>query len=401
MDALLANPAVMITFHIILVVACLGVLFGYVTPLLAYARAAPSSPDKYTYYDWQTLSTNRKPLSELPEATLAQPVINFKIATATFGGIYTEESRGGLNPYIGTVDPEAARLQVLAGARAIIFDIWPDPANPSQPVVCAMRDNDSDIIEKWWINSGGLNRGTGRYSNWKMVTRNKVPAAEMLSTAVSTAFGQGNQQNDPFFLILKLHGAMTIPYLNTLGTQVAAALGGKSFSSTDTNTTNTNSYCALPISQFMGQRAFVIVIPDVQAGYSILPNVNTYDAFLQQFRTTTLAQYTNAIESSAGQIFVDVQSLGNVAAATQTPCGGAGGALVPAYKAGFMVVQPSAGPSDTRNTALFSGTSYSTALQSGAQFVGLNLFSQVKSDPAIETYLSDTWFSTYSFKAGA
>ena len=264
-----------------------------------------------------------------------------------------------------------------------------------------MRDNDSDAIEKWWINSGGLNKGTGRYSNWKMVTRNKVPAAQMLDAAVSTAFGQGNQQTDPFFLILKLHGAMTVPYLNTLGTQVAAALGGKSFSSTVTNTTNTNSYCALPISQFMGQRAFVIVIPDIQPGYNILPNVNTYDAFLQQFRTTTLAQYTNAIESSAGQIFVDVQSLGNVAAATQTPCGGAGGALVPAYKAGFMVVQPSAGPSDTRNTALFSGTSYSAALQSGAQFVGLNLFSQVKSDPAIETYLSDTWFGTYSFKAGA
>jgi hypothetical protein len=401
MDALLANPAIIVTFHIILIAAILGVLFGYAVPLLAYARSSPSNPDKYPYYDWQTLSSARKPLSDLSGTILQQPIINFKIATAAFGGIYTEESKNGLNPYIGTVDPEAARLQVLAGARAIIFDIWPDPANPTQPVVCAMRDNDSDAVEKWWINTGGLTRGVGRYSNWKMVTRNKVPVAQMLDAAVSTAFGQGNQQTDPFFLILKLHGAMTVPYLNTLGTQVAGALGGKSFSSTDTNTTNTNSYCSTPISQFMGQRAFVIVIPDVQSNYNLLPGVNTYDAFLQQFRTTSLAQYTNAIESSANQIFFDIQNVGSVAAATQTPCGGGGGALVPAYKAGFVVVQPSAGPTDTRNASLFSGTSYATALQSGAQFVGLNLFSQVKSDPSIETYLSDTWFSTYSFKTGA
>jgi hypothetical protein len=237
MDALLANPAVIVTFHIILIAAILGVLFGYAVPLLAYARAAPSNPDKYTYYDWETLSSARKPLSDLSGAILQQPIINFKIATAAFGGIYTEESRNGLNPYIGTVDPEAARLQVLAGARAIIFDIWPDPANPSQPVVCAMKDLGND----WWVNKGGLDRGVGRYSNWKMVTRNKVPVAQMLDAAVSTAFGQGNQQTDPFFLILKLHGAMTVPYLNTLGTQVAGALGGKSFSSTDTNTTNTKS----------------------------------------------------------------------------------------------------------------------------------------------------------------
>jgi hypothetical protein len=397
MDALLANPVVVVTFHIILIAAILGVLFGYATPLLAYARASPSNPDKYSYYDWQTLSSARKPLSDLSGSILQQPIINFKIATAAFGGIYTEESRNGLNPYIGTVDPEAARLQVLAGARAIIFDIWPDPANPSQPVVCAMQDLEND----WWINKGGLSKGVGRYSNWKMVTRNKVSAAQMMNAAVSTAFGQGNQQTDPFFLILKLHGAMTVPYLNTLGTQVAGALGGKSFSSTDTNTSNTNSYCTTPISQFMGQRAFVIVIPDVQTNYNLLPNVTTYDAFLQQFRTTTLAQYTNAVETAAGQIFVDIQNLGNVSAATQTPCGGGGGALVPAYKAGFMVVQPSAGPKDTTNSELFTGTSYFSALQSGAQFVGLNLFSQVASDPAIDTYLSDTWFSTYSFKTGA
>lgn len=395
-----SNPAIAIVFHVILIAALLGVLFGYVTPLLAYTRSSASSPEHYSYYDWQTLSTGRKSVADLPAATLAQPIINFKIATATFGGIYTEPSRSGLNPYIGSVDPEAVRLQVLAGARAVIFDIWPDPANPAQAVVCAMRDNDSDWADSWWIQRG-LGRGTGRYSNWKMVTRNKVPAAQMLSAAVSTAFGQGNQQTDPFFLILKLHGAMTVPYLNTLGTQVGAALGGKSFSSTDTNTTNTAAYCSLPISQFMGQRAFVIVIPDIQTGYNSLPNVNTYDGFIQQFKTTTLAQYTNAIEASSGQIFFDIRNMSNVSAATQSPCGGGGGALVPAYKAGFTIVQPSVGAANTVNADLFAGTDYATALQSGAQFVGLNLFSQVKADPSIETYLSPSWFGTYSFKTGA
>jgi hypothetical protein len=59
------------------------------------------------------------------------------------------------------------------------------------------------------------------------------------------------------------------------------------------------------------------------------------------------------------------------------------------------------GASSTLNKDLFTGTDYATALQSGAQFVGLNLFSQTSSDPAIETYLSDSWFGTYSFKAGS
>jgi hypothetical protein len=97
---------------------------------------------------------------------------------------------------------------------------------------------------------------------------------------------------------------------------------------------------------------------------------------------------------------VDIKDIASVSAATQTPCSG-GGALVPAYQAGFVVVQPSVGGSSTLNSALFSGTDYSTALQSGAQFVGLNLFSQTANDPAITTYLSDTWFGTYSFKAGS
>lgn len=394
------NPAAIIVFHIIIIAALLGVLFGYVTPMLAYTLSSSSNPDSYSYYDWQTLSTGRKSIADLPDATLDQPIINFKIATAAFGGIYTEPSRSGLNPYIGSVTPEAVRLQVLAGARAVIFDIWPDPANPSQAVVCAMRDNESDWADSWWIQKG-LGRGTGRYSNWKMVTRNKEPAQLMIDAAVSTAFGQGNQQTDPFFLILKLHGAMTVPYLNTLGTQVGAALGGKAFSSTDTNTTNAGAYCSLPIRQFMGQRAFVIVVPDIQTGYYILPNVNTYDGFIQQFKNTTLAQYTNAVESATDQIFFDIRNVSSVSAATQSPCGGGSGALVPAYKAGFVVVQPSAGPADTRNTELFTGTSYFSALQSGAQFVGLNLFSQVSSDPAISTYLSTPWFGTYSFKVGA
>ncbi len=94
-------------FHIILIAACLGVLFGYVTPMIAYARASPTSPDKYGYYDWETLSSARKPLSDLSASILTQPVINFKVATASFGGIYTETSKNGLNPYIGSVDPEA------------------------------------------------------------------------------------------------------------------------------------------------------------------------------------------------------------------------------------------------------------------------------------------------------
>ena len=57
-------------------------------------------------------------VNKIPDTT---PMNQLSVATASFGGIYTEDNTG-LNPWLGTVDPNAAQSQVEAGARAACKD---------------------------------------------------------------------------------------------------------------------------------------------------------------------------------------------------------------------------------------------------------------------------------------
>ena len=180
--------------------------------LLANTTSAPSPPSGAYERDYDALQGTRSPLLDLSGIDLTTPMINYSVLTANFGGIFTE-SPTWLSPWNGTVSPDAATLQVEAGARAIVLDIWPNPADMSQPVVCAMMDLTQHTIQKWWLNNG-LNKNVHRYSNWNAVTRNTAPVGDILRAAINAAFASptGKQNGDPFFLILKLHGAMTLPY---------------------------------------------------------------------------------------------------------------------------------------------------------------------------------------------
>ena len=181
-----------------IVVIC---IIFFVIPILGYTTInIATQPKGWDTMDYDALKGSRGSLNDylasakIPDTT---PLRNFKIATANFGGIFTE-NMGSLQPWLGSVSSEAARLQVEAGARAIIFDIWPDPGNPQMPIIASMIDTDKWYIERIWKNMG-LSQGVGRYSNWHKLTRNFGNVSEILTTTIETAFRVPTQKEDPFF----------------------------------------------------------------------------------------------------------------------------------------------------------------------------------------------------------
>lgn len=358
--------------------------------------STPSSPKGALSMDYDAARTSRAPLTDLLADLKLDPtktaMINFKTATANFGGIFTEN----MDPWAGSVQPEAARLQVYAGARAIVFDVWPDPAQPTQPVICAMTDVQQSPVQRWWYNNG-LEKGVGRYSNWRVLTRNKQPAQTIISEAVAAAFDSSNRQaSDPFFIILKLHGAMNTRFLNQLGEHVGKALNGRGMAVQSANQYNMNEYCNVPISEFLN-KAFVIVIPDIQKGYYSLPTVRAYDKFAAAFKGTTLAQYTNVLEGQVNTVSFDPNSSMNALKAEVIPACGGGTNLVAPTAAGFTLLQPTTGGSSTANDVIMPNTTWADLMESGAHFVAVNLFSPNKSDPHLESFFDPQWFGKYSF----
>lgn len=331
--------------------------------------------------------------------TLDTPMVQLSVATANYGGIFTESQ--SLTPWMGRVDPEAVRLQVEAGARAVIFDIWPDPANSAIPVVCAMKDINEWSTLGWW-RGHELDKGVGQYSNWQMITRNKVPATDMIKMACTTAFGAmapNVQTSDPFFLILRLHGAMTVEYLNYLGDAVKAALGEHRMETQWDSMKNQGAICSAKIREFTG-RGFVIVSPDIQPGYNSLPNTNTWDSFRTQFLTTRMAEVTNMLESSPNTVFFGLGNLDAIASATQAPCQTGGSAMTPA-QAGFCVVQPTIGGTTNSNHDQIGMANFQKARQVGAQFMAVNYFPPDSTEDVLTAVFDPALFGKYSFKKGA
>jgi hypothetical protein len=170
---------------------------------------------------------------------------------------------------------------------------------------------------------------------------------------------------------------------------------------------NQRMLCTAPYIDFAG-KAFVIVIPDIQPGYNSLPNVNTYAGFLPLFLNTTLGEVTNAVEQQPNTIFFEPGSISTISAIGQPNCLLGSGSPPPQVaapqislaQAGFCLVQPSIGGQTTDNSALFSDNSYTNCIQSGAQFVAVNLFSHNTSDGPLTTFFDPAYFGKYSFKKG-
>jgi len=391
------NVSFVILFHAI-VAALVLIVYSTLSTLMTNTLHAPTPPIGWADRDYDADQSKRATLSDYMTANNLSPdttpMNKFSVATANFGGIFTE-SIGLLRPWIGSASAEAARLQVEAGARAMVLDIWPDPANRQMPVVCAMLDTQSWSMQNQWM-KWGLDKGVGRYSNWQLLTRNKAPLGEVVTTTLTTAFSNSVQNKDPFFLILKLHGAMDTDYLNFVGTVVQKAIGGNAMGAEWNKCMNQKSICTAPVAQFMS-KVFLIVIPDIQPGYNSLPNVNTHSAFTTAFMNTRLGEITNALEQTPNTILFEPNGITAVSATGQANCANPTGPPQSLAQNGFCLVQPSIGGQTTDNTALFT-QSYQACLQSGAQFVAVNLFSQNTADGPLTTFFDEKYFGKYSFR---
>jgi len=400
----LVTPLIVNAVHIAVGLVILASVIFYII-LLNAAIQSPAQPT----FNYESQQGTRKPFAAMEGFDASAPMVKFQVATANFAGVFTEDSHL-LNPWNGRVSTEAMRQQVEAGARAAIVDIWPDPLDLSSPVVCLNADLQTNFAQKFWFDTG-LNKGVGRFSSWKHITRNKVPAGEILTTAVSSAFtGKMNQQTaDPFFLILKLHGAMSVPYLNRLGDIVNKALGntpdstlngGHAMNSAYSACKNQTKIASAPISDFQN-RVCVIVIPDIQPTFNSLPGVNTFGGFIPIFLTTTMGEATNFVEQVPNTVSFEPVGISTLSLINQPNAANPTGPLQTLPQNGFCIVQPLPVPSWTGtvigNDAMFS-RSYVDCLQSGAQFVGMNYFPPNKNDGALSTHRSEKYFKTFSFR---
>jgi hypothetical protein len=377
-------------FVLILIIVYMGRLHN--------TLVTPTPPKGWSDHDYDADRINRLSLQQyiaannIPDTT---PMVSFAVATANFGGVFTED----VNPWLGSVSTEAARLQVDAGARAIIFDIWPDPADPTSPIVASMLDTSEWSTIAWWRDHG-LGTGVGKYSNWQKLTRNSAPLGDVLTAATTAAFQApaGTQNADPFFLILNLHGAMTPAYLTRLAMIVSGAVGQNNMGADWVRAKGQRNLCSEPYTTFIN-KAFVIVCPDIDAGYNSLPNVNNWNDFAIQFLASDMGEVTNALELGPNTIHFRPSGISALTTANQANCRLSGPSItLPA--AGFCVVQPSIGAQTTENDTLFKDNNYTACLATGAQFVAVNLFSPTGADDTLLTFFDSTHFGKYSFKKG-
>ncbi len=89
---------------------------------------------------------------------------NFYFSTVNAAGLFYPQADG-------VVSPDAAKLAVQAGARAFIFDIWPDLRSGADfmPVL--------HVVES--------------PSQWRRITLNSMPFNTVLNTIIGTVFGSG------------------------------------------------------------------------------------------------------------------------------------------------------------------------------------------------------------------
>jgi len=405
------NDVLVNAFHLVLAGLVLIMIIILCVMLNCVVNAPTPPKGSGVVPDYNASQIAREPLINLLAnhspalVDTATPMVNFQVATANFGGIFTTEKSGSrlLDPWIGQVSAAAATLQVEAGARAMTLDIWPNPADLSQPVVVCMMDRFGYTMQGVWTGSwGGLGAGYGRYSNWNTVTRNSLPVGEVL-TAITNAAFQGKQADDPFFLIFKLHGAMSLNYLNRLGAIVQQQLGGAVMSSAYNQCNNQASIATAPVSDFRG-RYCVIVVPDLQPSFpslSDVPSVTDSKSFNQQFLATQMGQLTNLLDNNPNPIFFDPN---NILAIKKTITTSTGVITTPPA-AGFCLIQPTIGGPDTDNSSLFlQNYSFDNCMSTNAQFVAVNLFDQNSSDPTLTSFFyagestSPGTFGTYSFK---
>ncbi len=155
-----------------------------------YAGKYLQNADKAGNYTYRM--TNRSSLQDYLNVLKSQGVPAGHTALTNFY-FSTVNATGFFYPQIdGVYSPDAARLAVQAGARAFVFDIWPDtrPGANFMPIL--------QIVEA--------------PSLWRRVSLNALPFNTVLNTVVGTVFGNGinpvtrNGASDVVMIYLRFRG---------------------------------------------------------------------------------------------------------------------------------------------------------------------------------------------------
>jgi hypothetical protein len=108
------------------------------------------------------------------------PLTNFYVSTVNATGVFFPAADG-------TISAEAARAAVLGGARAFVFDIWPDMKAGA---------NFGPVIQT--VESGSM---------WRRISLNSLPFVSVLQALTREAFQSGRPgSEDPIFLYLRFRG---------------------------------------------------------------------------------------------------------------------------------------------------------------------------------------------------
>lgn len=183
------------------------------------------------YGDYPSLAFPRKPVADyLRAGTGAEHFLasrnprpaalpaNFDSAYAVLGNLHVlgaarayafpfDAAGAPADPRQCLVSPDALQFAVLAGARAVDLDVWPDPEGSGRPIVAVMDPA----------------------SSWRRLSLNALPLRALLDALADAAFRGGDATNplrtDPLLLYLRFHGAPTPYTYERTAEALTAALG--------------------------------------------------------------------------------------------------------------------------------------------------------------------------------
>lgn len=284
----------------------------------------------------QTLQTAGEPAADLSLA-------NFYISTVNAAGLFYPRVDG-------VISPDAATLAVQAGARAFVFDIWPD-----------LRAG---------ANFGPILQVVEQSSLWRRITLNALPFHVVLQPIVSSLYSNNflniqNGSKDAVILYLRFRGT---PRMETY-TAVAAALRDimepYRLDSSFYARRGEDRLFSTPITAFFSK---VIVMSNKTAEGTILED---YVNFLQKGPTPDIREWDGA-------------SMANLTDAMQTE------------KMALLKTQLTvASPLPETEAAETNAWNWKQAHALGIQYAGMNLFYPSET---LKEYMAPDMFGVYSYK---
>lgn len=274
---------------------------------------------------------------------------NFYVMTANLGGFFTPYNKAAFCT-------EAIQYALQAGARCLIFDIWPNPASGADfgPILQA-RNNDDSI-------------DPSDYS---------LDLLSALLTVQKEAFGNSANpaNNDPLYLYFRFRGKPFANTFNGTADAISKSLEGYRLPFVY-NSNDSNPLYSTPINEFLGK---VIILSD-------------RNGMLDGVRTR-FADYVNNPIPPSNTSFTRV-SIGTPAEVRNVAASSDALMTFQTKTSQMNILACAPLPEDTANSES-NEWDWKGAQNAGIQLVGVNLWTM---GDGLNAYLDPTMFGKYSFK---